>query len=327
MKRGVRLVNCARGGIIDEDALADAIESGQVAGAALDVFVEEPPPAEHRLRKLPNVLCTPHLGASTDEAQELVAVEAAELITGFLLRNEVRHAVNMAPISAAEMQDMRLYLDLAHRLGLLAAQLNRAQGVRAARLQYRGEVAGKKTRLVTAAFAAGLLEAALAEHVNIVNAEMLARERGVEITESSSSEAGDFSTMIAATIETGAGELVVAGTTFGHEFLRLVRLGPFHLDAYLDGLLLIYRHLDRPGLIGYVGTVLGRHGVNIADMSLGRERNAPGGNSVAVLNLDNEPTPAALAEIAEHADVTGVELVKLPPAGAPLPWLVSRPAR
>jgi D-3-phosphoglycerate dehydrogenase len=327
MKRGVRIINCARGGIVDEAALADAIESGHVAGAALDVFVTEPPPADNRLLKLSNVLCTPHLGASTDEAQELVAVEAAELISGFLLRNEVRHAVNMAPISAAEMQDMRLYLDLSHRLGLLAAQLNRSQGVKAARLQYRGDVAGKKTRLVTAAFAAGLLEAALAEHVNIVNAEMLARERGIEITESSTSEAGDFSTMIAATVETAGGELNIAGTTFGHEFLRLVRLGSFHLDAYLDGLLLIYRHLDRPGLIGYVGTVLGRHNVNIADMSLGRERNSPGGNSIAVLNLDNEPSPAALAEVAQHPDVTGVELVKLPPAGAPLPWLVSRPSR
>jgi D-3-phosphoglycerate dehydrogenase len=325
MKKGVRIVNCARGGIVNEDALADAVASGHVAGAALDVFVEEPPGA-CRLTALPGVLCTPHLGASTDEAQALVALEAAEIMAAFLLRNEARHAVNMAPISAAEMEDVKTYLDLAHRLGLLLAQQASkvGGGLKAARILYRGEVAGKKTKLVTASFAAGLLQSALDENVNIVNAELLARERGIEITESSSSEAGAFSTMVTASIETAGGEVTAAGTTFGQKFLRLVRLGPFHLDAYLDGLLLIYRHRDVPGLIGFIGTVLGKHRVNIAHMALGREKDEPGGDSVAVLNLDNEPSPQALAEVATHPEVTGVELVRLPPAGAPLPWQVSR---
>lgn len=324
MKPGVRIVNCARGGIVDEDDLADAIESGRVAGAALDVYVSEPPTGS-RLVSLPQVLCTPHLGASTEEAQELVAVEAAEIIAGFLLRNEVRHAVNMAPISAAEMQDVAMYLDLGHRLGLLLAQLAQKEsgGLQSARIVYRGEVASKKTKLITASFAAGLLESALDESVNIVNAEMLARERGIEITESSSSEIGAFSSMITATIVTNEGDITAGGTTFGQRFLRLVRLGPFQLDAYLDGLLLIYRHRDVPGLIGYIGTVLGQHQVNIAHMALGREKDEPGGDSVAVLNLDNEPTPEALKEVAGHPEVTGVELVHLPRAGAPLPWLVS----
>lgn len=321
MRKGVRILNCARGGIVDENALADALDSGHVAGAALDVFEQEPP-GDNRLVKHPHVLATPHLGASTDEAQELVAVEAAEIISGFLLRSEVRHAVNMAPISAAEMADMRAYLDLGRRLGLLLAQQNKAGGVKSAQLHFRGEAAGKNTRLITSSFAAGLLEAALDEHVNIVNAEMLAHDRGIRITESSSKEVGDFSTMIRATIETDAGELVAAGTIFGKQFLRLVRLGPFSLDAYLDGLLLIYRHRDVPGLIGYIGTVFGRHKVNIAHMALGREKNEPGGDAVAVLNLDNEPSAAALAEVQQHTEVTGIELVKLPPAGAPLPWLV-----
>ncbi len=321
MRKGVRIINCARGGIIDETALADAIESGHVAGAALDVFEKEPP-GDNRLVKLPGVLTTPHLGASTDEAQELVALEAAEIITGFLLRNEVRHAVNMAPLSAAEMADMKAYLDLGRRLGLLLAQQNKCSGVRAAHLLYRGEAATKNTRLITSSFAAGLLETALSEHVNIVNAELLAKERGIRITESSSSDVGDFSTMIRATVETDAGELVAAGTIFGKQFLRLVRLGSFGLDAYLDGMLLIYRHRDVPGLIGFIGTVMGRHHVNIAHMALGRERNEPGGDAVAVLNLDNEPSPQALEEVRQHAEVTGLEVVKLPPAGAPLPWLV-----
>jgi len=321
MKKGVRILNCARGGIVDEDALADAIESGHVAGAALDVFVSEPPKGS-RLPTLPGVLCTPHLGASTDEAQELVAVEAAEILSGFLLRNEVRHAVNMAPITAAEMGDMRLYLDLARRLGLLLAQQSHAAGLRGARVHYRGEAATKKTKLMTAAFAAGLLESALDDRANIVNAEMLARERGIDITESSSTEAGNFSTMISATIVTTQGEMSAAGTMFGHQFLRLVRLGNFHLDAYLDGVMLIYRHRDVPGLIGYIGTVCGKHQVNIAHMALGRERDVPGGDSVAVLNVDSEPSAEVLAEIGKHPEVTGVELVRLPRAGTPLPWLV-----
>src|SRR5258708_10095988 len=321
MKRGVRISNGGRGGIVDETALAESIESGHVAGAALDVFEKEPP-GDSRLVKLPQVLTTPHLGASTDEAQELVALEAADIISGFLLRNEVRPAVNMAPLSAAEMADMKAYLDLGRRLGLLLAQQNKAAGVRAAHLLYRGEAATKNTRLITSSFAAGLLETALSEHVNIVNAELLAKERGIRITESSSTDVGDFSTMIRATIETDAGELVAAGTIFGKQFLRLVRLGAFSLDAYLDGMLLIYRHRDVPGLIGFIGTVMGRHQVNIAHMALGRERNEPGVDAVAVLDLDNEPSPAALEEVPHTAEVAGLEVVQVPLAGAPLPWLV-----
>jgi D-3-phosphoglycerate dehydrogenase len=323
MKRGVRIINCARGGIVDEDALADAVESGQVAGAALDVFVNEPPGA-HRLFQLRNVLTTPHLGASTEEAQEQVAVEAAEILTGFLVRNEVRHAVNMIPISAAEMQDIKGYLDLGYRLGLLLAQQNKSGGFRAAHIQYRGDVATRQTKLITASFASGLLGRVLDSNVNIVNAETLARERGIKITESVSSEAGDFSTMVTAVLETDSGDLKASGTIFGHEFLRLVRLGSFQLDAYLDGLLLIYRHLDVPGVIGFIGTIFGKHRVNIAHMALGREKHEPGGNAVAVLNLDNEPSPAALAEVTASSLVTGVELITLPPAGAPLPWLTGR---
>ncbi len=321
MRKGARIINCARGGIVAEDDLADAIESGHIAGAALDVFVEEPP-GKSRLTSLSQVLCTPHLGASTEEAQELVAVEAAEIISGFLLRNEIRHAVNMVPISGAEMADMKQYLNLGHRLGQLLAQLNKCGNVKSAKLQYRGEAATKKTGLITSAFAAGLLESALDENVNIVNAPILAQDRGIEIDESKSSDQGNFSTMVSATLVTDQGELTAAGTLFGTEFLRLVRLDQFHLDAYLDGLLLIYRHRDMPGQIGFIGTVFGKHGVNIAHMALGRETEKPGGPSIAVLNLDNEPSAEALKEVASHHDVTAVELVRLPAAGAPLPWLV-----
>ena len=323
MRKGVRIINCARGGIVDEPALAAAIQSGHVAGAALDVFVTEPPPKDSPLVNLPQVLVTPHLGASTDEAQELVAVEAAEIITGFLVRNEVRHAVNMAPISSTEMADMQIYLDLGLRLGLLLSQL-RKDGVKSAKLHYRGDAATKKTRLISSAFAAGLLSSALSENVNIVNAELLAHERGIEITESSSTEVGDFSTLVSATVVTDHGELTAAGTIFGKQFLRLVKLDQFQLDAYLDGLLLLYRHIDKPGVIGYIGTIFGKHQVNIAHMALGRLKNEPGGPSIAVLNLDNAPSAAALTEVSQNDAVQGVQLVQLPAAGAPLPWLVCR---
>lgn len=323
LKPGVRLINCARGGIVNESDLADAIEKGHVAGAALDVFVNEPP-KDFRLINLPQVLATPHLGASTDEAQELVAVEAAEIITGFLTRNEVRHAVNMAPISAAEMVDMQIYLDLGLRLGMLLAQLNKSTGVRGARLQYKGDAATKKTRLISSSFAAGLLSSALTEDANIVNAELLAHERGIEIKEEVTTEIGDFSSLVSATLITDQGEITAAGTVFGKQFLRLVRLDHFHLDAYLDGLLLLYRHIDRPGVIGHIGTICGRHNVNIAQMALGRMREQPGGDSIAVLHLDNEPSPEAMTELSQHHAVTGVQLVRLPKAGAPLPWLVCR---
>jgi len=323
MKKGVRIINCARGGIVDEQALAEALETGRVAGAALDVFVQEPP-TDDRLIKLPNVVATPHLGASTEEAQELVAVEAAEILVGYLQRGEIRYAVNMVPISAAEMQEMRPYLDLSHRLGLLLAQLHRDTALKNARIHFRGESAGKNTELMTSAFAGGLLETALDENVNVVNATFLAKERGIEITQSTSSQTGDFSSMISVGIETDDRDYSAAGTIFGNQFLRLVKLQDYPMEAYLDGLLLIYRHRDVPGLIGYIGTICGKHGINIASMALGRRQNQPGGDSIAVLNIDNEPSREVLDEIANHAEVTGLELVKLPPAGAPLPWLVAK---
>jgi D-3-phosphoglycerate dehydrogenase len=321
MKKGVRLVNCARGGIIDENALADAIESGHVAGAAVDVFTNEPIKPEDRLPKLKQVLCTPHLGASTDEAQEQVAIEAAELITAFLSRNEIRSAVNMTSISSSEMQLVKPYLDLSYRLGLLLAQLSQGKAIRGARIQLRGEAASKPAKLLSNAFTTGLMDVALDSGVNIVNAEVVAKDRGLNISTSTEAKAGAFSTLVTATIITDDGELSASGTMFGTEFLRLVKLDNYQMDAYLDGLMFIYRHRDVPGLIGAIGTAFGKNNVNISCMALGREQSAPGGKSIAILNLDNEPSAKAIAEIQAHPDVTGVQLVKLPKAGASLPRL------
>lgn len=321
MKKGVRLINCARGGIIDEQDLIAALESGQVGGAALDVYVTEKAGANDKLASFPNVLCTPHLGASTDEAQEQVAVEAADIVCNFLTKNEVRSAVNMVPISGQELEGARPYLDLAYRLGLLLAQTAKSEGIRGAQLQYRGDVTRHPVKLITSAFTSGFLSAALDENVSIVNADLAARDRGLSITQTSTTEVGAFSTLISATVSTDKRDITAAGTTFGNDFLRLVRLNEYQLDAYLDGLMLIYRHRDVPGLIGAIGTAFGKHQVNISHMALGREKNEPGGEAIAVLNLDNEPSEAAIQEVIDHPDVNGVELVKLPPAKAPLPWL------
>ena len=317
LKPECRLLNVARGGIIDEAALVEALQAGRVAGAALDVFTSEPPPADFPLLKAPNVVLTPHLGASTIEAQENVAKEAAQLLIDFLQKGIIQFAVNMAAVDRAELEEVRTYVDLAHRLGMLQAQLAQS-AIRKAVLTYRGDVALRGTRLVTASFVAGLLENRLDEHVNLVNAEMLARERGIEIVSASSPKKGDFSTLIQTEVYADQKPMTASGTLFGNQYLRLVQIGPFRLDTYLDGTLMVFPHRDVPGLIGHIGTIFGRHNVNIARMAVGRE--SPGGEAVAVLNLDNDPSEAALTEVKAHPHVHSISVVKLPPPGQMPVW-------
>ncbi|HBI45148.1 MAG TPA: phosphoglycerate dehydrogenase, partial [Planctomycetales bacterium] len=310
-------INCARGGIVNEEALAEGLRSGHLAGAALDVFVQEPPPADHPLLKMANVVLTPHLGASTVEAQTSVAVEAAQLLIDYLSRGAVGFAVNMAAVDPTELAEMRLYVDMARRLGLLHSQM--CQGaIQRAELHFRGDAALRPTRLITAAFAAGLLENRLDQNVNIVNARLLAAERGIEIVEQTSTQTGDFSTLIRADVQTDKKTYTAAGTLFGSQYLRLVQLGQFHIDAFMDGVMLIFTHQDVPGLVGFIGTIFGKHQVNIAQMTVGRK--APGGDAIAVLNLDGTPPEEALKEVRAHAHITSVSVVKLPPAGQSPPW-------
>lgn len=321
MKKTARVLNVARGGIIDEAALAEALKAGMIAGAGIDVFSTEPAPADNPLRGAPNVVLTPHLGASTAEAQENVAVEAAQLIADFLLKGIVANAVNMAAVDRKELDELRQYVDLARRLGLLQAQLAKGAVKRAA-LVYKGDLAGMKTRLLTSAFTAGLLEGALAAGgVNLVNAVVVARDRGIEITESANPKRGDFAAVLHTEVETDNDSNIAAGTLFGDQYLRLVQLGPYRMESYLDGTLFAFKHTDAPGIIGFVGNVLGRHNVNIAAMNVGRTGNAPGGPAIGVLNLDSVPPDDALAEARAHPQITSVRVVKLPAAGELPPWL------
>jgi D-3-phosphoglycerate dehydrogenase / 2-oxoglutarate reductase len=320
MKKTARVLNVARGGVIDEQALADALKAGTIAGAGIDVFAVEPAAADNPLRSAPNVVLTPHLGASTAEAQENVAIEAAQLIADFLLKGIVANAVNMAAVDRKELDELRQYVDLARRLGLLQAQLAKGP-IKKASLTYKGELAGKKTKLLTSAFTAGLLEGALADGVNLVNAGVSARDRGIEITESANPKKGDFAGVLHTEVETDDGSNVAAGTLFGDQYQRLVQLGPYRMESFLDGTLLAFKHTDAPGLIGFIGGVFGRHGVNIAAMTVGRTGHAPGGQAIGVLNLDSVPSEEALAEAKAHPQITSVRVVKLPKAGELPPWL------
>src|SRR5436190_2331229 len=317
MKKGVRLINAARGGIYDEAALAEGLTSGKLGGVALDVYAKEPC-TDSPLFGLPGVVCTPHLGASTEEAQTQVAVEAVELLVAYLTTGAIRHAVNVASLDSKTLASLRGYLDVAHRLGMLLAGIE-AGGVRACRLMYRGEIAEKETKVLSAVFTAGLLQGALDQEINLVNSELLLRHRGIKLSEESRSEMGSFRSSMTAEVTSDHGIHKAAGTIFGQHMPRLVALDDFRLEAYLDGLLLVFRHRDVPGIIGAVGTIFGRHNVNIAQMAVGRA--APGGEAVGVLNLDSEPSAEALAEVRNHPAIVSAVAVRLPPAGQLPRWL------
>jgi D-3-phosphoglycerate dehydrogenase len=224
----------------------------------------------------------------------------------------------MPTLDRAELEDLRYYLDLARRLGMLHAQMDRGP-LKAAKLIYRGEVAAKNTKLLTASFAAGLMEAALEGPVNLVNAMSLAKARGIAIEEATAEAPGDFGTLIQAEVTTERKTYIAAGTLFGKQFLRLVRLGAYRLDAHLDGNLMVFTHHDRPGLIGFIGKTFGDHGVNIAQMNVGRE--TPGGEAIGVVNLDSVPPEDAIEAVRAHKDILSVSLIKLPAFGELPPWL------
>jgi D-3-phosphoglycerate dehydrogenase len=319
IKPGARLINTARGGIYNTEALVAGLKSGRLAGVALDVYESEPC-TESPLFGLPGVLCTPHLGASTEEAQSSVAVEAAELLIDFFTTGAIKQSVNISPLDPKTLEELRGYLNVAYRLGLLLAQIDHAPPT-TCRLSYTGEVAKKDCRLLSAAFSAGLLEHAMDTEVNVVNAELLLRERGIELVEQRSSDVGEFSSLITAEVVSDARTSVAAGTLFGNNMPRLVQKGSFRLESYLEGTLMIMSHRDMPGVVGKVGSIFGAHRVNIAHMSVGRGSDTPGGEAIGVLVLDSPPPAEALAKVLALDEVEGASVVTLPPANQLPTWM------
>ena len=308
MKPGMRIINCARGGLVDERALYEAIKAGTVAGAALDVFEEEPPPPDHPLLALDEVIVTPHLGASTREAQEGVAVTVAEQMRDYLLTGALRGAVNVPALGAQELNTLQPYIVLAESLGRFHGQLV-DEAVREVRLEYAGEIAAMDAAPVTRAFLAGLLRNVSAR-VNLVNAFLIAEERGINVTSSYTEAGNDLAPAIRTRVLTSSGEQTVAGTLFSHgSDGRITEINGFHIEAIPHGHMLVMRNRDVPGVIGHVGTILGERGVNICRFHLGRRER--GCEAMAVIEIDMPLNNETLEQLRSFPHVISARPIEL----------------
>jgi len=307
MKDGVRLVNCARGGIVDETALAAAVQAGKVAGAALDVFEREPPWGSPVLELEP-VVVTPHLGASTEEAQTSVAIAVAQQVADLLVRGIVRNAVNAPSVDPELLKELAPYLTLAAKLGSFLGQLARGR-MTEVNLRYAGEVASHTVQPLTVTFLRGLLQVILEENVTDVNAPYLARQRGLRVVESKTPVSEDFASLLTAELRTDTGAWQVAGTLFNRKEPRIVQVDGYPMEAHPEGWMLVFSNDDVPGVIGRIGTLFGTHGINIAGMQLGRQR--PGGRAVSILNLDSAVPDHVLAELRALPNIRSAALVRL----------------
>jgi D-3-phosphoglycerate dehydrogenase len=307
MRDGVRLLNCARGGIVDEAALARALDSGKVAGCALDVFEEEPAPNSPLLR-YDQVTATAHLGAATLEAQQSVGMEIAGEVVQALQGRPVRNAVNLPAIDAEVLERIGPYLHLAEKLGRLLTQIA-SQAIGTVRITYTGDMTDHDVRPLTAAMIKGLLEPVLNRPLNFVNAPLIAQERGIRIIESKSTAGEDYSNIIALKSDVAGAPIEVAGTLFGRSEPRIVRINQYHLDAVPEGHMLIVRNSDQPGVIRHISTILADHGINIANMNVGRDR--PGGEACTVVNIDTPLGSDALADVASLRQIREVKQIYL----------------
>jgi D-3-phosphoglycerate dehydrogenase / 2-oxoglutarate reductase len=311
MKPGVRVVNCARGEIIVENDLIAALDSGKVAAAGLDVFIVEPLAADHPFRKHPNLILTPHLGASSEEAQEKCGIEVAEVITGYLLTGEVRNAVNMPYLDAATFEKVKPYLTLGEKLGKLLAQLAPAQ-VDRLHVTYGGKAQElPNIDPVTRAVVQGFLSRASVKDLNNINVRSIASTLGLTVEEKRSSEPVTFNEWLHVQAFNGNEKVISAGGTFfgSPNNPRIVRLYSMPVEIPISGIMLLLSNKDRPGIVGHLGTLLAKHNVNIASMSLSRD--TAGGDAFTVLNLDSEPPAAVIAELEKDDCIRNVKVVKL----------------
>ncbi len=305
-KQGVLIVNAARGGIVDEAALLDGLNSGHVAGAALDVFEKEPTAKDHPLVAHERVICTPHLGASTEQAQINVSIAVAEQVRDFLLSGEIRNAVNVPSISPELLEQLRPYLVLGERLGRFQGQL-RPGAIEEIEVEYAGDVTELRVSAITIAVLKGLLES-VTDRVNMVNAPVVARERGIRVVETKSSRAMDFASAITTRVK-GNVERLIAGALFHGNQPRIVRIDDFMLEAIPEGPTLLIHNHDRPGVVGAVGYLLGEHGINISRMQLAlvRER----AEAAMIVNVDQSPDERVMERLRSLPNMITAQLVDL----------------
>lgn len=307
MKKGVYIICAARGGIVNEDDLLAALEAGQVAGAALDVFAKEPP-GELPLIQHPNLICTPHLGASTEEAQAAVALQVADQISDYLVRGIIVNSVNVPSVPADQLERMRPYLELAESLGKLQGQRG-FEGIRGVEVEVSGHAAEGRPAMITSAALAGLMSGVVGDWVNVVNATVTARERGISVKETICGESEDYAALIRLRVEAEKGGGTVAGAIFGKKEPRLVEIDSIYVEAIPKGNLLILTNNDKPGLVGSIGVTLGKNDINIGQLQFGRD--VPGGKSVTVVNVDSSPDESILKQLRDLPNVLSVTKVCL----------------
>ncbi len=308
MKPGARVINCARGGIIDEDALYTALKTGRIAGAALDVFVDEPPPPNHPLLTLDNVIATPHLGAATDEAQVQVGIDIANQIIEFLTEGTIRHSVNIPALGPKELETLGPHMRLAEKLGRLVSQLIEDPPTQIA-VGFAGEAAGLKSEPIIASALKGLLSGYLDQQFNLVNAPYIARERGINVAETRSRETADYINVLTLTVRTARDTHEVAGSVVGNRALRLIRIDGYPIEASPEGYFLMLHNRDVPGVVGAVGTLLGQAGINIAGLELGRDR--IGGTALSLVEVDGPVPTQVLESLKTIPAITSAMLIKL----------------
>lgn len=308
MKKGVRIINCARGGIIDEQALIAAIKEGRVSAAALDVFEKEPLAPDSELLKLDNVITTPHLGASTEEAQVNVAIEVAEIVRDALLDRGIRNAANYPCLEAEVCRVLDPFIKLSEKMGSFLGQLVEGR-FQELNISYSGEIIKYDLSPLTMALSKGLLSPILKETVNFINATNLARKRGINIREAKSSKEGEFVNLIQLEIKTDKESRKVAGTLSANKQPRIVKIDESYVEVAPNGEMIVIQNWDRPGLIGNIGTLFGKYGINIAAMTFGRQ--APAGKAISVLNIDSPATAEVMEKIKKTENVLEVKAIRI----------------